>query len=716
MSLDPYQLCPCGSGKKLKFCCTALTDIMEKVQAAQEKGNVRQAQQLIAKQYDPENPVAWACIAHASMLIEQGNIEEARGVLQTLLKQNSEHPAGIGLYAMTAALSGKFQESKSVIYNVFQSGSGLLPDLASEVASAVSAHFARQQSWMAARAYLVLAMRLAPKEAKQDCFYELMSFDANYTIPYPFRSGQPLASFSGDEDDRKEDRKAHKLADLGCYAPAARIYTKLIEKHPEESLLYQNAGLCHAWDGDEAQAAHYLHKAADLTNDVGRAVELETLSQLLAWNCVEESVVPESAHYNVSSISRLLTILSDAECTQRIGQQQRSQIEEWAEAGFEILDRPVLSSDFENVQPDDVPIVLGEVFILKETPDATEEKRVILSADSHDRLEETIKIVKDILGDTLSLEDESRDEALDELAKPPGIPKEHQTYYWRWSFPPKFPPKLRMETFLKKWEGQVYDQWLKTSQSVLDNQAPDQLEANSPRKYAAAYVLDALSGQRQLPLDLSRLLTELKLEPLTQLKPDSEQPLSSLTAMQFNRLDFSDLSDDEMLNIMNRALLTHYGPMLEAILTDLLENRPGCAGKFDRFRAYRTLSQVALFYNNEEAALQWVEKALKEAGELENSFEPIFEWKLRKLTILLRDPKRPEVRELVTSMQQYYGSKIPEFNKMLAGLQSDLELEVGILTPDAGGDDLTGNEGVWSPDQAEPSGDAGKKLWLPGQD
>ncbi|MEZ6046670.1 MAG: tetratricopeptide repeat protein [Planctomycetaceae bacterium] len=170
MSLDPYQLCPCGSGKKLKFCCAPLTEVMEKVQAAQEKGNVRQAQQLIEKQYDPENPIAWACIAHASMLIEQGKIEQARQVLQTLLKQNAEHPAAIGLYAMAAALSGKFQESKSVIYNVFQSGSGLLPDLASEVASAVAAHFGRQQCWMASRAHLVLSMRLAPKEAKQDCF------------------------------------------------------------------------------------------------------------------------------------------------------------------------------------------------------------------------------------------------------------------------------------------------------------------------------------------------------------------------------------------------------------------------------------------------------------------------------------------------------------------------------------------------------------------
>ena len=30
--LDMYSLCPCGSGKKLKFCCQPLSTEMEKVE------------------------------------------------------------------------------------------------------------------------------------------------------------------------------------------------------------------------------------------------------------------------------------------------------------------------------------------------------------------------------------------------------------------------------------------------------------------------------------------------------------------------------------------------------------------------------------------------------------------------------------------------------------------------------------------------------------
>ncbi|MAT16603.1 MAG: hypothetical protein CMJ46_15190 [Planctomyces sp.] len=711
MPLDPYQLCPCGSGKKLKFCCAPLTEVMEKVQAAQDKGNTRLAQQLIEKQYDPEKPVAWACVAHASMLIEQGEILLARQVLQTLLKQNPEHPAGIGLYAMTAALTGKFQESKSVIYNVFQSGAGLLPDLASEVASAVSAHFARQQCWMAARAYLVLSMRLAPKEAKQDCFYELMSFDANYAIPYPFRSGQPLTAFTGGDDaEKKEDRKAHKLAELGCYAPAARIYVKLIEKHPENALLHVNAGLCQAWDGEEAQAAHYLNKAAELTEDVGRAVELETLSQLMAWNCVEDRAVPQTAHYNVASISKLMSILSDADRAQRVTEQQSNFIGDWTEAGYELLDRKKLDNDAEGLKPEDIPLVIGEILILKETPELADEKRVVITGESEERLEDAISLVKEILGDKLQLEDESRDDSLPEFANP-GAPREHEAFFWRWSFPAKFPAKPRMDLFLQKWENLAYNEWPGKPQSILDGKAPKDLPADSVRKYAAAHVFDALAGQRQLPLDLPRLYEVLGLKPLPTVKPDDEHPLSSLTAMQFNRLDYSDLGDDDMLNVMNRALLTHYSQVLEKVLEELLEHRPGCEGKFDRFRAYRTLSQIAVFKNDEAGALRWIGKALDEATKLDDSFEPVFEWKVRKLTVLLRDPHRAEVSELIHSMHGYYGAKIPQFRQMIENLQSDLHLDVGILTADAA---PATNEGLWSPDQPPAGGE--KKLWLPGQD
>ena len=40
MPLDLYDPCPCGSGRKLKFCCRELSDDMERVLKFQENKNV----------------------------------------------------------------------------------------------------------------------------------------------------------------------------------------------------------------------------------------------------------------------------------------------------------------------------------------------------------------------------------------------------------------------------------------------------------------------------------------------------------------------------------------------------------------------------------------------------------------------------------------------------------------------------------------------------
>ena len=45
--LDVYQLCPCGSGKKLKFCCQAIVGEMLKIAELQQSHQHRAALTLL---------------------------------------------------------------------------------------------------------------------------------------------------------------------------------------------------------------------------------------------------------------------------------------------------------------------------------------------------------------------------------------------------------------------------------------------------------------------------------------------------------------------------------------------------------------------------------------------------------------------------------------------------------------------------------------------
>ena len=53
MALNPYSPCPCGSGKKLKFCCgdlaTEIEKIYQMIQGDQPRGALKHAEQLLEK-------------------------------------------------------------------------------------------------------------------------------------------------------------------------------------------------------------------------------------------------------------------------------------------------------------------------------------------------------------------------------------------------------------------------------------------------------------------------------------------------------------------------------------------------------------------------------------------------------------------------------------------------------------------------------------------
>ena len=86
--VDVYDLCPCGSGKKLKFCCAGIIDEMTKINRLQANDQPRQALASIEKieKSNPDNP--WVGTVHAEILLSLGQVDEAQARLEHLLKQH----------------------------------------------------------------------------------------------------------------------------------------------------------------------------------------------------------------------------------------------------------------------------------------------------------------------------------------------------------------------------------------------------------------------------------------------------------------------------------------------------------------------------------------------------------------------------------------------------------------------------------------------------
>src|SRR5215218_3474017 len=99
MSIDVYQPCPCGSGKKLKFCCVDIVNEMTKVQRLYDNQQFRMALQSLdgLEKSHPANP--WISTVRASILMEEDHPDEAVALLSRMAEKHPNHLLGTAMYA-----------------------------------------------------------------------------------------------------------------------------------------------------------------------------------------------------------------------------------------------------------------------------------------------------------------------------------------------------------------------------------------------------------------------------------------------------------------------------------------------------------------------------------------------------------------------------------------------------------------------------------------
>ena len=118
--MDVYALCPCGSGKKVKFCCQAVMGEMDKVARLHETKQSAQALSVLEKlsEIHPDAPIV--AITRAQLLMEERRFDEAATTMRDFLKDNPDSSHGIGLLAYAPFMDVGSQEAKPETHRAFQ--------------------------------------------------------------------------------------------------------------------------------------------------------------------------------------------------------------------------------------------------------------------------------------------------------------------------------------------------------------------------------------------------------------------------------------------------------------------------------------------------------------------------------------------------------------------------------------------------------------------
>ena len=713
MALDVYAPCPCGSGKKLKFCCADLAEDMDRVSRQIESNQPRQAlQQLEAlDRRHPQN--SWVTTTRALVQIEIGDAAAARDVLRTFLEKNPDHEFAIVLYATAAFQADGLDAAKRAIHRAFQRGVKRFPSMVAGLAGAMAAVFQSRGRMLAAREHVALAMRFSPDRERQEIFVRLLEFDNDVQVPYLLRSVHALPSITISDEINQEAKKALKYASVGCWSVAADLFEKLATANADQATLWHSVGLCRAWDGDETAAATALHRAAALYGeDAATAVDCETIAQLLDWNTAPERRARMLLNGGISSVSRLLTALDTGDRLFRLELPPQSPDgQPLPSAIYQVLDRPKSAMPAPTeLTLETVPTVISQITIFDADPETKEPAEIDVTGLKGSDFDTAVELAKAAAGDLVTWKD-----APEETNE--WVPEETLPLTWQWAFPPKTPVALRRRLELDRWRNILETVWPQLPQRALQGRTPVEAAKDPASRVAvlaSVYVLDAHCLRAGHELDLDGILSRLGIEPLPPFDVQPETSLNSLSPLQWLRLPLDKLTDPQMLSTVNRALLVHHDRFLAKAL-QIAVQREACRKELDLVRLYQTLADLARQHGRREESYRWLDEGRKLAASEPNNFEKVWSWDLRELLTRLEDPSDPGLQPLIDKFVNFYSPKLPQMRPYLeqmfavAGVPSPWTS--GILTPGAGGS--TGG-GLWTPESESANTGAGGKLWLPG--
>lgn len=720
MSLDPYSLCPCDSGKKLKFCCADIVADMERALQLQQSNQLRAALKILEKLEEDHPGKPWVVTNHASVLIHLEREEDARELLSEFFKKEPKHALARVLDATAAYSLTGYEQAKKAIHIAVQLGAKAVPEMISALLAGVASELYSHSKFMAARAHVALSMRFCSDEQQQSIFMQLMEIDGNRSIPYPLRGVHSLPAFeSDDEEEQKKYKKVTQLSVYGCWEEAGKLLRELIEKNPDSAELYHNLGFMMAWDGNEAEAVTALHKAAELHADNSIAVECETVAQTLELNTPEERIPVEQQAYKIDHPSQIITKLDQIERLARyeIPQDQAATDAHYPAAMYYLLDRVCSDeTDWKQVEAGDLASVIAQVSVYDMIEGERDSAELYITGRVGERLDEAKQIVESEFGEAVTPRDMDDSQPIYE-----SVPVTLQAMIHDWYFSDDTPAIVRHKFEKQHWDSFVQETLFELPLSILNGKTLKDVAGVAELKIqleAAVNVLDAHADRRSRFLDVENLRSQLQLDPPTPLEITEETSISGLSYLELMRVDVPNLSDENLMHVLNRAIMMHHNRFLEKVLTVAFE-RESIHDEIDILRLLHSLVDLQRDAFNREATLEWIEKGRSMAAEQDNSFEAVLQWEMRELIFRLDDPDDPELEPLLNKMNNNYVKKLPRLREYLDGL-----LDAYNVTPpwDDTGKIVVADSvaevgtGVWSPGSESSDEGESKKLWVPGQD
>lgn len=704
MPVDPYALCPCGSGKKLKFCCSDLVGEIEKIhrmiEGEQPRAALRHVEQTLANY--PGRASLLDLKASLELALEE--TDAARKTVEGFVKQHGESPTAHACEALLLAESGDSRGAVRSLQRALSFVERDMPLRVYEAMGAVGGALLESGHVLAAQAHLWLHAALAPKEDTRS--REVLAALHHYSgLPLLLRDQVSLRPAPANAPWKTEAEQAARLANNGKWQQAVAVVDRLGERYGADPTLVYNRALLGGWLADDRALVAGLHAYAQLDVPLDDAVEAEAIAQLLDPDLKEKPLDSVVEAYNVTDLDALVTrLLSDS----------RVQAFEMDPALFAkndqprprhtyvLLDRPMPESGT-SLQRGDAPRMAGILALYGRQTDRTE--RLEITVDKGPAYDATISALKEIVGDTLG---EMTEERVIGAVSPTD-----QALNWRWQLPRDTPPDVRRRLMDEERRMAIVERWPSLPLPALGDKSARDASGDPALRIplmAALLVLEQGSNTDRDTESISELRASLGLSQPEPIQPGA-LPSISLPLVRIARLEVDAISDDDLVTLYHRAVMAGAGAAT-AILALEAVRRPSIASRIPPSDAYRRLVAIE---RDPDRALSLIDEARAHSKSIGEATAP---WDLAELELHITSGNPEEAKQALTRIEAEHRND-PD----VAAALYRLLYETGVIPdtmhaqahdeeamPVGAGAEPAGR--IWTPDSERPPG--GKSaLWTP---
>ena len=702
MPLDPYAPCPCGSGKKLKFCCADLATDIEKihrmVEGEQPHAALRHVEQALAAHPNRASLLD----LKATLELALDDLPAATSTVESFLAAHPSNPSALADRALLLARKGA---APSAVHALQEALAGLETDMPRRVLEAIGAvgHALLVAGHVVgAQAHLWLYTGIAPEDDSRGIEL-MMRLNQSGHLPLLLRERMMLREWPENVSWRDEALQATAFSDRGQWLRAVAIVDQLGQQHGADAALVYNRAVLGGWLADERALAAGLHAFARLDVPLEDAIEAEAIAQLIDPEAKEPTVDSVEQVYDVADLDKLVASLkADARAEPyEIDRTQRADDSPPPQDTFVLLDKPMPSTGATIVR-EDVPLVIGFVSVFGRQTDRAE--RLVLLTDKGQDFESAISALAEIGGDALGNMAEEKTVAKVSLTE--------QALSWRWLFPDDTPPALRRTLTATERHHAIVTRWPDVPRAALDGKSPreakDVPELQIPLM-AALLTLELGSNNVGQEQAFQELRDELGLPQPAPLDVSEEAALRA-PVYKIVRLPVESISDEALIQLYRRAMMAAATAALGVTLRESL--RRGTVS--EHIPPEEAFQQLINMEEDPPAAKALLEKAREHCG---GNKDADAAWDLLELELHLHEGDVDEAERMLKLISDKYKDD-PEVSAAVfqvlsqAGLLRLGDAQAAAADEFAAAEPPREEGGIWTPDSERQSGDK-SAIWTP---